>query len=426
MTGQENAALTERALAGHAQSQYELGRQHAGRQEWARARRYFRDAAQSGHAGALTEIGLLTLFGIGMPPEPAQAVDLLKRADEAGSGEATYQLALMAWADSLVPYDLEQMSLGLVRAAQRDHAPALRALALVYRRMAVDDAAFDAIADACLERAAALGDGVSAYLLGLRRLRSDPASAERLLRFAQAHGVPRAAPHLSGAPLPADAPPTAAAPEFRPVTLLPTALGVPRRQCESPLVETIDDVYSPEECEYVIALGEPFIAPSMTIHDAHPELVLSDHRKSEDHPFHAFQEDFGLRWLQARMLARLEVPLANTENLVLLRYGPSDEYKPHRDYLPPTGRGNSRRPDQPGQRVHTVFSYLVDVEEGGETEFPMLGVQITPKQGRVVHFLNLQPDGEPDPRTLHAGLPVRAGVKWLATLWTRERRFRPY
>jgi hypothetical protein len=43
-----------------------------------------------------------------------------------------------------------------------------------------------------------------------------------------------------------------------------------------------------------------------------------------------------------------------------------------------------------------------------------------------VIFDNLAPDGQPDPRTLHAGLPVREGEKWLATLWLRERRYRAF
>ena len=421
-----SASLNERALAGDAQAQYELGRQHAGRQEWSRARRYFRDAAESGHAGALTELGLLLLFGIGIPPECEQGVEMLRRAEAAGSGEAAYQLAMMSWADSLVPYDLGRMESGLVRAARGDHAPALRALALVYRRMAATDPAFDALSDACLQRAAGLGDGVSAYLLALRRRQSDPEGARVLFQYAVDHGVPRASAHLGDGPRPTGVPQVAPVPEFRPVRLAPMPLQAPRSFSESPLIETIDDVYSPEECEFIIALGEPYVVRSLTIHDTRAVLTMSDHRKSYDHSFYAFQEDFALRWLQARVLERLDVPLSNAENLVLLRYGPSDEYKPHRDYLPPSGPGNQGRPDQPGQRVHTVFSYLTDVDEGGETEFPMLGIRITPKQGRVVHFLNMPPGGECDPRTLHAGLPVRAGTKWLATLWTRERRFRPY
>jgi hypothetical protein len=46
--------------------------------------------------------------------------------------------------------------------------------------------------------------------------------------------------------------------------------------------------------------------------------------------------------------------------------------------------------------------------------------------GRAVHFHNLLPDGQPDARTLHAGMPVIEGVKWLGTLWTRQRRIREF
>ena len=53
-----------------------------------------------------------------------------------------------------------------------------------------------------------------------------------------------------------------------------------------------------------------------------------------------------------------------------------------------------------------------------------LGVSVAPKRGRLVHFTNLLADGSGDPATLHAGLPVTAGRKWLATMWTRQRRYR--
>lgn len=176
----------------------------------------------------------------------------------------------------------------------------------------------------------------------------------------------------------------------------------------------------------MVVLGEPFLQRSLTIPGNEKKLIEHEHRTSSDHSFYTFQEDFALRWLQWRMVSRLGVPLANAEHLDLLRYLPGQEYRPHRDYLPPSAPGNTPDPRHPGQRVHTVFAYLADVDAGGETDFPLLGVRITPKTGRVVHFVNLTADGQPDPRTLHAGMPVIAGVKWLGTLWTRQRRIRDY
>ena len=42
--------------------------------------------------------------------------------------------------------------------------------------------------------------------------------------------------------------------------------------------------------------------------------------------------------------------------------------------------------DQSMQRYLAIFWYLNDVEEGGETDFPMQGMGIKPKQGSVVMF----------------------------------------
>ena len=415
--------LTERALAGDAQAQFELGRQHAGRQEWPRARRHFRAAADAGHADATTELALFALFGIGVPPDFDYAMTQLAKAESLGSGEAAYQLALLGWCGVLVPRDLERMAARLRAAAERDFPAALRAAALVYRRMDGDRASLDALADACLARATALGDPISTYLYALRRRAAGAPDAEAMMHLAAARSVRRAGQvPASTQPAGPDVPP----PQLVPLDLTPRALGTPTRHHDDPLVETIDEVYREEECEYVIALGEPYLLRSMTLHDERAELVASEVRRSSDHSFYTFQEDFALCWLEERMLAHLKVPITHAEPLVLLRYLPSEEYKPHRDYLPPSAPGNSPRPDQPGQRLHTVFSYLADVEDGGETEFPQLGVRIAPRRGRVVHFVNLLPNGEPDARTLHAGLPVRAGTKWLATLWTRERRYRDY
>lgn len=415
--------LTERALSGDAAAQYELGRQHAARQEWSRARRHFRSAAEAGHADALTELALFALFGIGVPIDLALATRQLLEAEHLGSGEAAYQLALLGWCGVLAPRDLPAMAERLCTAASRDFAPALRAAALVYRRNANGDAALDALADACLARATALGDPVSTYLHALRRRALGAADADAMMRLAASRSVRRAGDASGDARAEAYA---AAKPELAPLDLTPRVPGTIDRHHEDPLVETTDEVYSAEECELMIALGEPYLLRSLTLHDERPELVESDVRRSSDHSFYTFQEDFALCWLQERMLASLGVGLSHAEPLVLLRYETSEEYKPHRDYLPPSAPGNTKRPDEPGQRVHTVFSYLADVEDGGETEFPLLGVRISPKRGRVVHFVNLLPNGEPDPRTLHAGLAVRRGTKWLATLWTRERRFRAY
>ena len=69
-----------------------------------------------------------------------------------------------------------------------------------------------------------------------------------------------------------------------------------------------------------------------------------------------------------------------------------------------------------GNRTRTICVYLNHVEAGGETVFPRADVSVAPVPGRAVVFDKLFADGQPDLESLHAGLPVTRGEKWLATL----------
>lgn len=131
-----------------------------------------------------------------------------------------------------------------------------------------------------------------------------------------------------------------------------------------------------------------------------------------------------MRLIQLRMATAAGLPLAHAESLVVLRYEPGEQYRPHRDYLPPSAIER----DQPGagNRLRTLCAYLNPVGAGGQTDFPLAGVRVQPKTGSAIIFDNLQTDGQPDPATLHAGLPVMRGEKWLATLWLRQAPYRAY
>jgi hypothetical protein len=417
-------ALRLRAQAGEPLALQQLAQWHAARQDYAAAIAHFERASAAGHADAEAWLGLHALYGWGVPADPPAARARLEAAESRGSGEAMLQLATLSWCGRLVPRDGERMLARLLGAARADHPGALRALALVYARHPQQQA----LSDACLARAAALDDRTALYLLAQRWLaRGDAgqrAAAPGLLALAGALGLPRAAALAA----PGSAPTRVAAP---PVGALPPPLAdgslhaPPTPHHADPLVETWDDAWTGEECEYLIALAGPFLQRSVTV-AADGRHVPHEDRTSSDASLRGVREDFACRWLQARMTDRLGVPLAHAEHLVVLRYLPGQEYRPHCDWLQPGTRGNLPGPEHPGQRVHTVFCYLNDVAEGGATDFPRLGVRIAPRRGRIVHFTNLRADGSGDPNTLHAGLPVVAGEKWLATLWTRVRPCRAY
>ncbi len=423
----ENLVL--HATDGNADAQFHLGRHYAKQQEFTRARRWLDRAVAQNHALAQTELGLLLLYGIGVPHDIASAIALLKPAAVNGSAEANYQLALISLGDAELRFDAQQCLHWLEQAAHGNFAPAWRTLGLAWSNQ-TDDPRAAAMAEACFQKAIQLNDALSAFLLGWQCCQSTPnvPLGQQLLMRAAHGGIERARAFLVSQ--------TASPFEPKAVTQVPISpppdslnrysTGAKQERCASPYLATIENVLSPLECEYIIALGTPFLEHSDTVHPETGERLRNDYRNSSSMSFFQFQEDVWLRVVQRRLAALAgSAPLADAEYLALLRYLPGEQYKPHRDYLP-LSLDAQQALNHPGQRTSTIFCYLSDVESGGATDFPILKQRIEPRRGRCVLFHNVKSKGVPDPDTLHAGLAVERGEKWLATLWIRERRYRLY
>lgn len=147
-------------------------------------------------------------------------------------------------------------------------------------------------------------------------------------------------------------------------------------------------------------------------------------RTISDAAFDPLLEDLALRVVQLRIAIAAGMDLCHAEHLTVLRYAPGEQYRPHRDYLPQSTI--ARNHPQAGNRARTICVYLNDVDAGGATDLPMADVQVPAKAGSAVVFDNLLDDGTPDQDSLHAGLPVQRGEKWLATPWLRERAHRTF
>jgi hypothetical protein len=191
-----------------------------------------------------------------------------------------------------------------------------------------------------------------------------------------------------------------------------------------PRVAVVDGLLSADECRLLIAPAQPMLRGSQTTDPTTGQAIALPLRTSSDASLDPVLEDFALRAVQLRLCAAAGVDLVQAEHLVVLRYEPGQQYRPHRDYLPEATVARDR--PQAGNRVRSICVYLNDVGAGGATEFPVAGVKVEPKAGSAVVFDNLLPDGSPDPDSLHAGLPVERGVKWLATLWLRQGRYRDF
>jgi prolyl 4-hydroxylase len=117
----------------------------------------------------------------------------------------------------------------------------------------------------------------------------------------------------------------------------------------------------------------------------------------------------------------LGLPLSASEPLQGQRYAPGQEFKPHTDTFEPGGYDFYRHTAETGQRTWTAMVYLNQPEEGGATRFKLIGKTVQPEPGKLLAWNNLLPDGRPNPATLHQGMKVRRGTKYILTKWFRER-----
>lgn len=70
-------------------------------------------------------------------------------------------------------------------------------------------------------------------------------------------------------------------------------------------------------------------------------------------------------------------------------------------------------------RYATILVYLNDDFTGGETIFPKLNIKIKPKIGKVLIFYSLDSKENTILDSLHGGLPITSGVKWICNKWYR-------
>ncbi|MEO5612847.1 MAG: 2OG-Fe(II) oxygenase [Sphingomicrobium sp.] len=125
--------------------------------------------------------------------------------------------------------------------------------------------------------------------------------------------------------------------------------------------------------------------------------------------------------VDAQIAELLGLPLNISEPLQGQRYAPGQEFRPHTDTFEPGGAAFYEHCADTGQRTWTAMIYLNAPEDGGATRFKVIGKTVQPETGKLLAWNNLLPDGTPNPATLHQGMKVRRGTKYVLTKWFRER-----
>lgn len=237
------------------------------------------------------------------------------------------------------------------------------------------------------------------------------------------------ASHVSGETLDADEAPSFEYRYGKP--MLPSARTLVTHDCEvrriftcqKPVVALLENVLSDSECDRLVEIGRDRVQRSSVVDPSSGNEVLIDERKSHG-AFVNASIDSLIETIDRRLAELTRQPIENGEDLHILKYEIGGEYRPHFDYFPEEQAGSRHHVQRGGQRVATVILYLNDVERGGDTIFPEAGLSIHPRKGCGLYFEYVNELGQVDPSTLHAGTPVEAGEKWIATKWIRRGRFR--
>ncbi|HEY5338094.1 MAG TPA: 2OG-Fe(II) oxygenase [Rhizomicrobium sp.] len=127
--------------------------------------------------------------------------------------------------------------------------------------------------------------------------------------------------------------------------------------------------------------------------------------------------------LRMKIAALTSLPPIQMEPPQIFHYALGEEIKPHYDFFRKEGiAGYGSDGSYEGDRIATSILYLNDDFEGGELSFPKVGFQHKGRKGDLVFLANFT-DGKPDPLSLHAGLPVTKGEKWIVSQWIHDRPF---
>ena len=170
-----------------------------------------------------------------------------------------------------------------------------------------------------------------------------------------------------------------------------------------------------EDCDELIRISENKFVNAKTL----------GHSKDYRIALHTWLDNNEPISVKLKEFASIEtgLPVSNMEMINIVKYEIGGEYKEHHDFFHPGEDYYEAECLRGGQRVKSVLFYLNGDFEGGQTDFPRLNIRVEPVKSKVIIWDNIKEDGSLDYDTIHSGLPVTSGTKYIATIWIRENEF---
>ncbi|KAL2137291.1 hypothetical protein VTI74DRAFT_5022 [Chaetomium olivicolor] len=227
-----------------------------------------------------------------------------------------------------------------------------------------------------------------------------------------------------------------------------------------PLIIYIHNLITPIEITSLLEAAEPRFAPSKVTKYGRQQQTSDRTSSSAGLP----RDDPAVMCVLNRTRSFLGTMLRDGWDEMgppqLVRYSSGQRFNVHHDwfeYPQWAPDGSNRR----WNRVASFFAILQDNCTGGETHFPYAkpivpasprgesmwqgavtstqleeavrplwreheegGLAFRPVAGNAIFWVNLHPNGTGDPRTNHAGLPLKSGLKTAMNIWPRQ--YYPY
>ncbi len=189
----------------------------------------------------------------------------------------------------------------------------------------------------------------------------------------------------------------------------------------NPRVATVEAFIPEAWCKWLIEKARPQLSAARVKNPVRGGASTDAYRSNTGMGLSVIDTDLVIQLIHARIAATLGLDVMQQEPTNILHYEVGEQYQPHFDYVDPGVAHFQREVMQIGQRVATFLIYLNDDYEGGETAFPRLDWRFKGKAGDALMFWNLDGQGRPDPKTLHAGTAPISGEKWLFSKWVRSK-----
>jgi ribosomal protein L16 Arg81 hydroxylase len=177
---------------------------------------------------------------------------------------------------------------------------------------------------------------------------------------------------------------------------------------------TLDHFLSDEECDALIHIINTNLRPSTVT------TYIEGFRTSYSSDLAPLKLPL-VEAIDKKISNALGIQLSYSEGIQAQKYSVGQEFKPHTDYFEPHTKEYEEHASKRGNRTWTFMIYLNRTPKGGGTRFTHIDKTFYPQKGTAVIWNSLHRDGRVNVDTMHWGMPIEEGEKYIITKWFRER-----